>query len=346
MTMVGGIPSRLLLEPSRSGTVAAQKQLSAAQTESATGRHYDVGLSLGSRTGTDIALRIHLSGLEVAASGASLASLRAETVQNALSALSGLADRFRSTLVGARDSTGGRVLSSSYAATSLDSLQDSLSVTQDGQYLFSGLASDQPPLNAFGSGPRRAIVDAFQTAFGFPPDDPAAAALTEADVTGFLDGPFAALFSGSGWSSSWSSATDEVPKFTLPSGAGVSILSSVNRPFAQKLAQALGMVEVLGSSKISGKAFTAVVDKSLSLLSEAQSAVTGEQARIGLGQERLKEAQSSLEQRKSHLTAAVSALETVDPYDAATRVNLLMTQLESSYALTGRISKMSLLSYI
>jgi flagellar hook-associated protein 3 FlgL len=36
----------------------------------------------------------------------------------------------------------------------------------------------------------------------------------------------------------------------------------------------------------------------------------------------------------------------VDSYEAATRINLLMSQLETSYALTGRISRMSLLSYI
>lgn len=346
MTMVGGIPSRLLLQPSRLGTAAAQTQLSKAQAESATGRHSDVGLALGNRTGADIALRAHLSNVEAAATGTNLAALRAETVQSALSSLGDLAGRFRSTLSGTRDSTDGRALSRSFAAGALDSLHDALSVTQDGQYLFSGLASDLPPLSSYGSGPRQAIVDAFQSTFGFPPDDPAAADLTEADVSGFLDGSFATLFSGSGWSSTWSSATDETPGFRLPSGAAVNVSASANGPFAQKLAQALGMVDVLGSSKINGKAFTAVVDKSLSLAFEAQSAVTSEQARIGIGQERLKNAQSLLDERKSHLTAAISALESVDPYDAATRVNLLMTQLESSYALTGRISKMSLLSYI
>ncbi len=45
-------------------------------------------------------------------------------------------------------------------------------------------------------------------------------------------------------------------------------------------------------------------------------------------------------------TEAIGAMESVDPYEAATRVNILMTQLESSYAVTGRISRMSLLNYI
>jgi flagellar hook-associated protein 3 FlgL len=74
--------------------------------------------------------------------------------------------------------------------------------------------------------------------------------------------------------------------------------------------------------------------------------VGAEQARIGTGQSRLKLASGSLDASKVRLTSAIQALESVDSYEAATRINLLMSQLETSYALTGRISRMSLLSYI
>ena len=42
----------------------------------------------------------------------------------------------------------------------------------------------------------------------------------------------------------------------------------------------------------------------------------------------------------------IGALEAVDPYEASTRVSTLMTQIETSYALTARIQRLSLLNYL
>ena len=346
MTSISSIPTHLLLQPSRQAISEGQRLLAQAQAESSSGRHYDMGLALGSRTGADIALRLHLSSLDQASAGASQADLKADTTQEALSSLSSLADRFRSTLTGARSAEDGRRLGTAFAQTSIGTMHDALSVTQDGQYLFAGLATDTPPLKDYQDGPRQAVVDAFQATFGFLPDDPAATNLTVTQVNDFVQGSLGPLFSGVGWTSTWSSASDETARFRLPTGASADLATTANAPFAQKLAQAFSMIDVLGSSKINGAAYSAVVDSSLSLVSVAQLAIGDEQARIGIGQAQLKEAQSSIQQQKTSLTAAISAFESVDPYEAATRVNLLMTQLEGSYSLTGRISKMSLLSYI
>ena len=114
----------------------------------------------------------------------------------------------------------------------------------------------------------------------------------------------------------------------------------------ETLAQAFAMVEVLGQSQISRDAFQSAADRSLTLVSEAQLQIGTEQARIGSGEARLKNAVEALQSREGRLASALQALEGVDPYEAATRLNLLMTQLETSYALTGRINRMSLLSYI
>ena len=84
----------------------------------------------------------------------------------------------------------------------------------------------------------------------------------------------------------------------------------------------------------------------MNLVLQAQSEIGAEQARIAMSEQRLNMAMEALQTRKNNLSSAVAELEGVDPYEAATRVNLLMTQLETSYALTGRISRLSLLSYI
>jgi flagellar hook-associated protein 3 FlgL len=346
MMTVNGIPTILLLQPSRLGIADGQKRLAEAQSEAATGRHHDVGLTLGAHTGTDIKLRLQLSTLERSASGMKQAALAADSAQDALAAMSSLADRFRSSLVGASTSQNGRGLNAALAVSALDSMQSSMSLTTNGKYLFSGLATDTPPLTAYNDGPRQALLDAFQAEFGILPQDPAASALTADDVSSFIDDVFSSFFSGTGWTSTWSAASSDRPKFRLQSGERIDLSTTANMPFAQKLAQAFALMEVFGDSKVNATAFDAVSARSIALVSEAQVAIGDEQATIGIGQARLREDRANLDQRTTRITAAVSALESVDPYEAATRVNLLMTQLESSYALTSRISRISLLSYL
>lgn len=346
MMTVNGIPTRLLLQPSRLGIADGQKRLAEAQSEAATGRHHDIGLTLGARTGANIKLRLQLSTLERSASGVKQAALAAETVQDALAAMSSLADRFRSSLVGASTSQNGRGLNAALAASALDSMQSSMSLTTNGRYLFSGLATDTPPLKAYNDGPRQALLDAFQAEFGILPQDPAASALAADDVANFIDNIFSTFFSGTGWTSTWSAASSEKLAFRLQSGERIDLSTTANMPFAQKLAQAFALMDVFGQSKVNVTAFAVVSGRSMALVSEAQVAIGDERATIGIGQARLHEEGANLDQRKTRITAAVSALESVDPYEAATRVNLLMAQLESSYALTSRVSRMSLLSYL
>jgi flagellar hook-associated protein 3 FlgL len=46
------------------------------------------------------------------------------------------------------------------------------------------------------------------------------------------------------------------------------------------------------------------------------------------------------------LATQVVALESIDPNEAATRVTQLLTQVETSYALTARIMGLSILNYL
>ena len=42
----------------------------------------------------------------------------------------------------------------------------------------------------------------------------------------------------------------------------------------------------------------------------------------------------------------IGGLEGIDPYEASTRISNLLTQIETSYALTARIQQLSLIDYI
>jgi flagellar hook-associated protein 3 FlgL len=274
------------------------------------------------------------------------AALRADITQKSLSSLSSLAEGFRSMIMGARGAQDGKTLAALSGLSSLDAMRTTLATTYDGQYVFGGLRTDTSPLNSYDSGPRQAIISAFETSFGFPPSDPAAAGLSAADVRNFLDGAFADLFSDAAWMTTWSAASVEGPVFRSDQSGTIDLQTNTNRPFARSLAMAFSMVESLAGSSINREAFEVVADRALARISEAQLQIGVEQARIGVSQNRLAITTESLEAGKKTFVSAIQALEGVDSYEAATRVNGLMTQLEASYALTGRISRMSLLSYI
>jgi flagellar hook-associated protein 3 FlgL len=46
------------------------------------------------------------------------------------------------------------------------------------------------------------------------------------------------------------------------------------------------------------------------------------------------------------LTNHIGTLEGVDPYEASTRLSSLLTQVETAYAMTARIQKLTLLNYL
>ena len=346
MDFPGNIPSRLLLQASRYSTLQSQSRLEKAHVEATTGRHSDIGLALGGQTGSSLHMRLELSAAEISMTGLKQAAAKADITQTSLTALNSLADRFRSTLVAARNGENGRSIATTAAASSMNAMQDVLSASYDGQFLFSGLNVEAPPLKPYQEGPRIAIAAAFEAEFGFPPDDAAATSLTKAEISSFIEDSLDDLFYGSGWEAEWSNATSATPSFRLSPNQNLGLSASTNAEFSRKMAQSLSIVDVLGESKISTGAFEAAVDAALAKVSETQIAIGREQARIGVGQAALKDAEPLLIEKKNSLTSSIQALESVDSYEVATRVTLLMTQLESSYALTARIGRMSLLTYI
>ena len=346
MPRIDSIATRLLSQLPRTAIAEGQKQLAQAQTEAATGRHADMGMALGSRIGVTIDFRLRLDSVVNTLDQAKLADSRAELTQTSLSTLADLAKGFQSVLAGARGAENGKTLAATSGMLSLDAMQSTLSTSYDGQYIFGGMMSDSVPLSPYLAGPRQAVIGAFEAHFGFPPSDPAAAALSASDIGGFLDGTFSSLFEDTDWRSTWSAASTEGMQFRVGTGHAIDLQTTADRPFARTLAQAFSMVEMLGSSSISRDAFQVVADRSLARVSEAQLQIGSEQARIGAGQARLKLASEAMEREKRDFTSAIGRLEGVDAYETATRINVLMVQLETSYAVTGRINRLSLLSYI
>jgi len=106
------------------------------------------------------------------------------------------------------------------------------------------------------------------------------------------------------------------------------------------------MVVEFSAAHLNEGAFQAVAEKAMALVGSAVADLTADRARLGAAQERVTNASTRMSIQMDVLANHVNALESVDPYEASTRISTLMTQIETAYALTARIQKLSILNYV
>jgi flagellar hook-associated protein 3 FlgL len=327
-----------------------QAELAKSQKEVSSGRQADVGLALGARTGQTVSLRQEHAHLQSIIDSNGVVSSRLDTTQQLLGGFLETAQSFIGTLIDARSGATGANGIEVTAKANLTALIGGLNTTQNGEYLFAGLNTDVKPIEDYYANPpaanKQAVDAAFTAYFGFAQSDPAADGITAADMQNFLDTDFAALFDGAAWSSTWSSASDQTIRSRISPAELIETGSTANQPAMQKLAMAYTMVADLGTESLNENAYQALIDTATKTVGEAVKDLTEAQAQLGLAQDRVGKANDRMSVQKDVVSTHINALEGVDPYEASTRVNDLLTQIETAYALTSRIQQLSLLDYL
>lgn len=329
---------------------STQQLLIDAQVEVSTGRHADVGRALGYRTGQTVSLRIESSRLTAITETNGVVSTRLETAQGALTGIVATAQEFLGQLFGARDSVSGASVLQRVAQNGLSSLGDLLNSAIDGEFVFAGVNVDVKPVTDYYDDPppasRQSIEAAFIAEFGFSQSDPQVANITSTAMQTFLDGNFAAEFDPASWSADWTTASQEPVRSRISNRELIDSSVTANEQAFRKLAKAFTMLADLGTENLNDSAFETIIDKAAGVVTEAISELSQLQGRLGSAQERIASANERMSLSQDILKKQISDFETVDPYEAVTRVNTLLTQLESSYAVTARIQGLSLLNYL
>jgi flagellar hook-associated protein 3 FlgL len=327
-----------------------QKHLVEAQAEQSTGRLSNIGVALGFKTSFDLDIRLATdrNSLEIEQNG--LASSELSATQLAMTALVDLAQNFAATLIGARNGQKGQEIAKEAAKNTLARLQDLLNSTHAGKALFSGINTENPPLadylNISPPASKNAMNASFLSQFGFTQSDPAVSNITAGQMDSFLDGSFDAQFDQTNWLLNWSAAN--IQNRTIRIGDNLTAQVSVNAndtPF-RNLTKAIVMTLDLGSGSLNQAAFEKIIDKSISIASSAASEIGNISGVLGITQKHIVDQSEQLTRRNETLNKQIGQIEGVDPYEIATKINGLVTQLEASYAISGRLSKLSLLNYI
>ncbi len=339
-----------LSQSTRLALMKAQAQLTDAQKEAATGRYADVGAGLGFRTGQTVSMRNDYARLATIRDTNAVAETRLKVTQSVLDGLADDAQSFMTALIGVRDSQNGPEVIVEEAKSRLAALISGMSTAIDGVHIFSGLNSDLAPLQKYFGPPepasRQSVANTFLATFGITQSDPGVAGISAADMQAFLDGPFKALTEEPAWSMNWSVASSNNISSRISAGEVVQTSANANAAAIRQLVSAYVMVADLGTEQLSEGAFKAVLDTATRTAGSAIQEITTLRTHLGVAEARISAANDRMSIQMDILSNHVVELEAVDRIEASLRVTSLLTQIETSYALTARLQQMSLINHL
>lgn len=308
-------------------------QVQRASQEVATGKHSDIGVALRGDYSPLLAIDSSLSRLSAYTSNAAEAAFQASAQQAAVSGLSELAAGIATTLLGAKSfSTAAQVDTlAADAKGRLASAVGLLNSQASGRAVFSGTATDTVPLGSLDD-----MLTALQTA--------AAGATTAGQVSAAVNGWFAdplgfgAFYQGGGALAPAPIAAGETAE--LSTTAMDQALRDTLAGFA--MAALIDRGALAGDPGERGR----LAQQAGQQLISTEDARTTLQARIGMVEAQIEGARTRNSAEEAALGILRSDIGSVDPYEAATRLQTIQSQLESLYLVTARVARLSLAEYL
>lgn len=326
---------------------ALQDDIAQRQKELSTGRKADVGLALGTKVGRNVSWRMDVARMEAQTTANQLAAQEADLTQSTLESLRTVASGLVDTLMASRNAQNGHALSRQAATGALQDIAALLNTTYDGKYIFAGQNNATPPLAGYaGSAGEAAFDAAFLASFGTTNAAPALTSATPAAVQGFLTGGFSQLFVSPGWEANWSTASSNDVVSQLGDGATANLAANANDPAIRAIIKGVVAVLEVGTGQLNAGAFEKVADFAATSISSGLDQLTATQSRIGFGQQALNRSTQNLSRRLDIIKGQITQTEGVDATEVSVRLNQMMTQLEMSYAVTAKVSRLSLLNYL
>jgi flagellar hook-associated protein 3 FlgL len=344
------ISTAALSSETKASIARIQKRLVDAQTELATGRHADVGVTLGAQTGVSVSLRQDIAQITSIKNTNSIVLTRMQGSQAALNTLATTSQTFLNALTPTQSTGAISDTIVQQAQAAMQSLQDQLNSSLDGQYLFAGINSDVKPLDDFFSDPpsasAQAVNNAFVAKFGMSPDDPNVSSISAADMQDFLDNEFADLFSDANWAADWSGASDQAVNSRISRTETANTSVTANDTTFRQLSQAYTMIAGLGFQNLNSATQQVLLQKSTQLVSNGIAGLTKVQSFLGVTQQRVSDSNDQIDTQIDFLNKSIDGLESVDSAEVTTQISDLSTALEAAYAVTNRLNNLSIMDFL
>lgn len=328
----------------------AQAEVMQSQREIVTGKHADFGDVMGSTISRNIKLNTDVERMKSLMVSNSLVELRMSGSQEALSQISEGAQMMLDALISSQSADDDIRVGSAVnkVKEALDIFTDSANTSIAGEFVFSGINTDVVPIAEYTAGsPAKVAFDAaFMGHFGFAQTSPSTVGITVTQMDDFITNVLEPMYTGANWTSDWSGASDQSMKSRISKSEVIDSSATSNEDGMRKFGLAAIMSIELLQSGITPDVRASVNSKAIVYAGDAITGVDTARSSLGLSESRVKSASDSMQLQINIATKHISSLEDIDPYEASTRMNTLLSQVEIAYNLTSRIQRLSLMSYL
>jgi flagellar hook-associated protein 3 FlgL len=346
--------SNLAVQNSMRQTISqSQSELLKAQTEVSTGTYADGGIELGYQSGRSVNLTTEKSRMNAIIDSNAIVTQRLAASQSALTNMSDNVQTSLNSLIALSGSDDKTLLSTTTQSlqSQLDAFVSSGNTSANGEYVFGGINTSQQPLNTYSS--TSTAKASFDSALSNYMSTNGIATMSDFSVTqmqDFVENTLAPMYDASSASDTfktdWSNASDTNMTSRISTSESVKSSSSANNDGFRKFAMASVMgIELLGSA-VSSDVRQYISKTTISYMGEAVAGVDEQRSSLGLSESRVTTANTTLSTQVNIVETAFNSLNEVDAYEASTKVNNLLSQMEASYTLTSRIQKLSLVNYL
>ncbi|MEX6634476.1 flagellin [Hyphococcus lacteus] len=328
-----GFPS--LLQYSRLNTSIADTKAKAetARIEVVTGRIADLAAELGGSVGDAQLLRKAISDVELMGASAQRALGRAQIAQVALSRSTEGVEVTGTNLLSAigRNDEQSIGIAATQAELQLDAAISSFNTRYEGRSLFSGDAT-----NTLGLADKETLLTDIRAIFAAAPD----AATREAQLDTYFNDP-----AGGFETNIYLGGDGNAPRTEISDGELVEYSAKANEQPVKDLLRSLSTLVIADESDAWPDREDALTKAGAGMIAASEDMVEV-RARVGAAEERMVSAVSRLEAEATALGATYNERTARDPYEAASMLQQLESQLEASYLVTSRISQLSFVNYV
>ncbi len=336
-------------------TLALQK----AGQELSTGLKADLFADLGPRASIALTLRAREENTQAYTTSNALLESKLEAMLASVDAVRNqTGDVLEISLVSSSSPSLGADALQAQARAALESTIATMNTSYNGDHLFSGTASDQAPLTRWGEVSARTGLspeEVLSDIVGTGPTTVAEADAMISEIEAFFasansadpDRNFeATMFNGTPL---LNASGDPSNRITARINEGQELVYGVqanDEPFRETL-KGLAMLSLVDVSQIGDSAtYTRWMEAVNASLSSGSQGALESSSSIGFNQQVVATTQEQLNDMSLVQRTQISNFESVDPYEAATMVSSLETQLQASYNVTARLSQLSLLNYL
>ncbi|CAN7571777.1 flagellar hook-associated family protein [Ensifer sp. ENS07] len=326
-----------------------QMDLLKATQEQTTGRHYDVGLTLGATASRSLNLQREIDRLNSMKSTNSVVTQRLSGSQGALETMAKAAEKVRDTLVTYKgnDAASQLKIQKTEILGALQTFTAAANTSFNGEFLFSGINTDAKPLADYTATSAAktafdAAFTAFKTANSITSDDQ----ITVTQMQDFIKNTVEPMFTGTGWDANWSDASSQNMTSRISASEVIESSTNANTNGFRMFALASVITAELMDKNVTPEVRAAIGVEALQYAEQGIAGLNAERSQLGISESRVKKANTSIDAQLKLVNTHVADLEGIDPIETSTRINTLKVQLETSYTLTSRLQQMSLLNFL